>query len=450
MLCASLLAGVSRAQDPTTGFPPYGSFENGRFDAVNRQNLNVNCPVPIGSIPGRGMDFNFALVYDSLMWTKVTSGSTTTWASVTDANGNPTWGWKTGSRAGTTKYRATTWRCRYMTPDGLIVWETTTMYWNYVYIDQLGTSHSFPVAFMQDATDCGYATGPRTGYANDGSGYYLDASWPTVPIVTAPAGIKSPSSTMATDTNGNSISATVVSQNETDWKDTANHTALRVITGSSTTEYHYLDASNTDRVITLNLQSFNVKTNFGCAGVVEYTGTASLPTSLSLPNGQQYQFTYEDTPGFTGNKTGRIKRVTLPTGGYYEYQYPASPNNGISCSDAGVNSLTRVINDGSASATWQFSRSGGTTTETAPQLSYDTTANQSVYTFDSNGHLTSQQIYQGSVSPSNLKRTINTSWATNGTPATQTVILEDNSTQSQTDTTFDSFSNLLVLKEHNQ
>ena len=131
--------------------------------------------------------------------------------------------------------------------------------------------------------------------------------------------------------------------------------------GSSTTEYHYLDSSNTDRVITLNLQSFSVKTNFGCAGVVEYTGTASLPTSLSLPNGQQYQFTYEDTPGFTGYKTGRIKRVTLPTGGYYEYQYPASPNNGISCSDAGVNSLTRVINDGSASATWQFSRSSGTT-----------------------------------------------------------------------------------------
>jgi len=85
---------------------------------------------------------------------------------------------------------------------------------------------------MQDATDCGYATDPRTGYADDGSGYYLDASWPTVPIVTAPAGIKSPSSTMATDTNGNSISATVVSQTETDWKDTANHTALRVITAA--------------------------------------------------------------------------------------------------------------------------------------------------------------------------------------------------------------------------
>src|SRR5437899_2904314 len=173
MLCAFLFAGVARAQDPTTGFPPYGSFENGRFDAVNRQNLNVNFSVPIVSLPGRGMNFNFALVYDSLIWTKVTSGSTTTWASVTDPNGNPTWGWKTGSGPGSVKYHTSTQRCRFVNPDGTIVWETTTLYSSYVYVDQLGTSHTFPVTFTAVATDCGYATDPRTGYANDDSGYYL-------------------------------------------------------------------------------------------------------------------------------------------------------------------------------------------------------------------------------------------------------------------------------------
>lgn len=82
------------AQAPTTGFPPYGSFENGRFDAVNRQNLNVNFALPIVSSPGRGMNFRLAVVYDSLVWQKVTSGTTTSWTSVTDANGSPTWGWK--------------------------------------------------------------------------------------------------------------------------------------------------------------------------------------------------------------------------------------------------------------------------------------------------------------------------------------------------------------------
>ncbi len=34
------------AQDPATGFPPYGSFSHGLFDAVNRQNLNVNFAIP--------------------------------------------------------------------------------------------------------------------------------------------------------------------------------------------------------------------------------------------------------------------------------------------------------------------------------------------------------------------------------------------------------------------
>ena len=32
-----------------TGFPPFGSFDTSQFDAVNRQNLNVNFAIPIVS-----------------------------------------------------------------------------------------------------------------------------------------------------------------------------------------------------------------------------------------------------------------------------------------------------------------------------------------------------------------------------------------------------------------
>ncbi len=56
-----------------TGFPPYGSFEDGRFDAVNRQNLNVNFAIPIVSVPGRGFPLSHTLVYDSLIWNKAGS-----------------------------------------------------------------------------------------------------------------------------------------------------------------------------------------------------------------------------------------------------------------------------------------------------------------------------------------------------------------------------------------
>src|SRR5438552_12086246 len=77
-------------QDPITGFPPYGSFNVDTFDAINRQNLNINFSIPIVQTRGRGQDFNFSIVYDSWMWTR--SGGA--WASITDSDGRPTWGWK--------------------------------------------------------------------------------------------------------------------------------------------------------------------------------------------------------------------------------------------------------------------------------------------------------------------------------------------------------------------
>ena len=38
------------AQIPVTGFPPFGSFESGGFDNINRQNLNVMFQIPLVSL----------------------------------------------------------------------------------------------------------------------------------------------------------------------------------------------------------------------------------------------------------------------------------------------------------------------------------------------------------------------------------------------------------------
>lgn len=81
-------------------------------------------------------------------------------------------------------------------------------------------------------------------------------------------------------------------------------------------------------------------------------------------------------------------------------------------------------------------------------MPYDSAANQSVYTFNSSGQETQAKIYQGSSTSGTLLRTINTTWASNGSPATKTTILEDNSTQSEIETSYDSNGNLLTLKEH--
>jgi RHS repeat-associated protein len=425
------LSSVAIAQVPTTGFPPYGSFENGKFDGINLQNLNVNFAIPIINTPGRGLSLNFGLIYDSATWYPSNVG----WYP------SPGSGWQVTSPAGTIYSSETTMRVKCGT-----IWEVNVRTYNVYYVDPAGTAHGFPIDYTEEGCSGGII-GTQRGYAGDGSGYFGSAT-----EVISPSGITVVNGKM-TDTNGNYISSTVNS-NETDWYDTVGHShangTLRIITNTGNTQYEVLDVNGVYQTYQVNYTNYNVKTNFGCSGIAEYTSTSTVPypSSISLPNGQSYTFTYETTPGNSGYITGRIQRVTLPTGGYYEYDY-GSTNDGISCTDGSTVNFTRTISDGTNISTWTFTRapsgSNWATTETAPKLPYDSAGNQTLYTFNSVGQEITRQIYEGSA---NLLRTINTTWATNGTPATQITILEDNSTQNEVETTYDTFGNLQVLKEH--
>lgn len=102
-LCFSLCAATSFAQGPGWGFPPYGSFQYGGFDAVNRQNLNVNFAIPIVSGPGRGLNLSFAIAYNSLIWQNVSSA----WNLAAGPNGLATWGWNEFSVLGSIQYKVT-------------------------------------------------------------------------------------------------------------------------------------------------------------------------------------------------------------------------------------------------------------------------------------------------------------------------------------------------------
>ncbi|HEY6243694.1 MAG TPA: hypothetical protein VIX17_07105, partial [Pyrinomonadaceae bacterium] len=439
LLTYVLLSTIAAAQEPATGIPPFSSVQSIGMDAINRQNLNVNFAIPIAASPGRGINFSFPVVNDSLLWMK-SSGK---WAPVIDAAGNPTWGWKDALPAGALRYGHATENCDSPPPI-----QSSPHYMNFSYVDPAGTTHTFLVDFYQFATICNFNTGPRTGYAIDGSGYFLDATTPSAPKVTATNG-QVITGTNWTDSNGNFFSATVISGSETDWKDSAGHTPLKIITGSTSIQYQYPDTSGAYQTATLKLTSTPIKTNFACSGVIEYTGTANLPTELDLANGQKYLFTYEPTPSNTGYFTGRIKRVTFPNGGYIEHQYNGA-NDSINCTDASVNNLSVIVSDGTSSSTWLLTRaangSNWNTTVTAPLLAYDTAANQSVFTFNSTGQEITEKFYQGSTTGT-LLRTVNTTWAS-GFPATQITILEDNSTQNEVETTYDSYGNLTLLKEH--
>lgn len=426
---------------PAPGMPMYGSFDKQGLATVDLQNLNVDALFPISASPGRGLNMNFLLSYNSSFWTPKAGF----WYPVMNQQGTFQWGWNDNSFMGTLDYKATIHKCTSTT--------FYAIYSDFTYTDPIGTVHPFNV-YVEVAGGCGTTSGSKTGYATDGSGYFLDSSWESVQ---SPSGVTISPNVQEKDTNGNYISQKTNSQNssEADFYDTQGNIILKFINTTPNYEWNFdsLTSAGSYNTGSLYFTSYDIQTNFGCSGIPEYSlSSVYLPSKISLPNGQSYTIIYETTPGYSyPYTTGRIQQIDLPDGGDIQFNY-TGPNDGINCSDGSTNGLQIVENAGSANYTTQYSRSNSSgnweTTVTEPKMPYDSTSNQAVVTFNSNDQEISRQIYQGSASSGNLLRTMNTTWAANGTPATKTTILENRTTQNEVETAFDSYGNLQVLKEH--
>jgi RHS repeat-associated protein len=412
---------------------------------VNRQNANVYFAIPIVSSPGRGMNFDFSLIYNSSFW----GNSGSAWLPGADSNGYPAWGWSTTKFAGgSVSHQSAQSQCRYWDTIGTPHWayQYTTQYYNFVYTDGSGAVHNFDIDYFSSATNCDYSpVGPYSATAEDGSGISYN---PVGNALIFPDGTGLIGTSFA-DPNGNKISPSTTGS-ETDWTDTVGRIALKIIVNSSDTQYEYLDPTGAYQITDVKYQSYNIQTNFGCSGVSEWANTVSLPYEIDLPNGNKFTMTYEDTPGFSGYTTGRLKRITLPTGGYYQYDYTGS-NDGTNCADGTALGMTRTYSDGSTSSQWTYARSSvsglsGTTTITAPQLPYDSTGNQSAFVFNFLGQETQGKYYQGAATGTPL-REIDKTWASNGSPATSITTLETGQ-QSEVDTIYDDFHNLTLVKEY--
>lgn len=429
-----------------TGTPPFGSFSGSATDVVNNADLNIHFAVPVMSKPGRGIPFSYMLSYDSSVWYPVGVSGSQTWQSV------PNWGWrgKTEMATGYITYSTGQTRCHDLDTGG---WIYQNYYNKWVYHDPFGVSHNFGGFLVSDGACGGATSGTKT--AIDGSGYTITADGESVTATIKSrsgeeydAPLQSSSGAgIFTDTNGNRIN---VSSSGV-FTDTLGSTVLS-ITGSGTPasplSFTYSSPSGSSISVILHYTNKTVRTYFGCSGIAEYGPTTiALVTDITLPNSKTYTVQYEATPGTsTGEVTGRIQSITLPTGGTISYSYSGG-SNGIICGDGSTSGLTRTTPDGA----WIFARtqvgSDWKTTITAPQLSYDSAANVTTLTFNSSGQLTSEKHYQGAETGTPL-RAISTSWATNGTPSSSTITLEDGSTQTKTDTTFDDYGNLTQSIEY--
>ncbi len=387
-----------------TGTPPFGSFGGGPFDTVNLANLNTHFAIPVVSKAGRGMPFNYTIVYDSSVWYPVGTSGSQVWTPVANFG----WAGQTQISTGYVTYFASQTECF----DGQQKWSAPTAL-NFVYHDSFGAIHSFVTGVL------GGCNGTEaTVAATDGSGYTIQAGVGLGNIFTRagqtiiPPLNSSSGSATATDRNGNQITVS-----GSTFTDTLGTTALTVAgQGSNTSplQFQYTAPNNSTAAVVLNYMQYNIKTNFQCSGISEYAQNAvSLVNSVSLPNGTSYSINYEATPGNTGYTTGRIHSITLPTGGTITYSYSGS-NNGIVCADGSAATLTRQTPDG----TWTYAHSESgtawTTNITDPQGNATVMDFQGIY-------VTEKQVYQGSTSGTLLK-TVLTCYNGNATNCNTTAI----------------------------
>ncbi len=459
-ICASPSFGQA-----VTGTPPFGSFGGGP-DVINLGNLNSHITVPVLNKAGRGTPFTYNISYDTSVWYPVTSNGTTSWQPVYN------WGWRgqTEIASGYLSYfsQQSNSCCSQVCYPRIGCWQVCTgatfHYSSFVYHDQFGVPHPIPGTTTSAVGPGSCANYPPslTATANDGSGYTLNFTGSAT--ITSRAGsvwnvpINTGTGAAAyTDRNGNEIT-----ENSSGvFTDTLGTTALTVSgTAPSPTTFTYVAPSGANAAYTMKYTSYTVLTNFGCSGITEYSATGvPLVSEIDLPDGTKYTFTYEQTPSHSGDVTGRLASVTLPTGGEISYTYTGG-SNGIECANGSTAGLTRITPDG----TWTYARSGSGSAWTSTVTDPSSSANQTVVNFQQestsqNFYQTERQVYQGSSTSGTLLKTVYTCYNGSASPcnstaitlpiAQRTVLLQwPGGLQSKTNTSYNSYGSVTETDEY--
>lgn len=386
ILCTSTLwSQVAR------GTYPYGTFDKKGFDTINVGNLNTRFAVPILSKAGRGgMNLYYNLSYDGSVWYPTGVAGSQLWQPST-----ATWGWTSDSNAltGALSYSSISRKC-FDDPPGWYWSETDS---NFSYIDTKGVEHDFGGSVSScDA----YGSSDMSRTAADGSGIRLSASVGGGTIYYPDGRVVEPGYSIS-DRNGNEFSIT-----SGGFTDTTGKVALALAgsgTPSSPQTFTYKDAGGNSRTITMTYKAYTVRTAFGCSGVGEYGPlSASLVDTITYPDGSAYHFSYEATPGYSGDVTGRLAGIELPQGGTIVYNY-TSGSNGIVCKDGSTAGLTRTLNSdsGSAASTLSYTRTSPNGTGTSHTEVADGLGNHKAYDFvevSGSYYETNLKIYQGAES----------------------------------------------------
>ena len=411
---------------PQLGIPPFSSVTGGP-DQINLSNLSIHYTIPVFSRAGRGAPFSFVMNEDSVTWSQSynVNLNQNQWTPFFPLTGGGLNG------VGAVFYTKTPKTCTDSSNDQV----DYNLYTFSSFQDSTGSTHGFGTLGLQ-LTDLYDNTGtcysqynkyPRdqaNGNASDGSAIAIAVVLsPFAATVTTPHGdiIHAPlityvNSWVATgspyswvDSNGNEITETLRA-GDIGIATVTDNLGTVAITGAGTypapITYTYTAPSGAPAAYKQTFKQYTVQTAFNCPNVAEYPATTwNLLDKVYLPNTTYfYQFNYETSGTLT--VTGRLKSVTLPTGGTINYTYTGGDTGkGIVCVDGSVSGLQRTTPDG----IWQYTRSNfvdnatsvlsSTTTVTDPQT------NQTVINFSANSE-TQRQIYTGTAGGTPLETVI--------------------------------------------
>lgn len=357
------------------GIPAFSSIGGGSFDQINLGNLNTHFEIPIVNKAGRGAPFTFSLSYDSLVWSPITVGSTTTWQLLSAGGWHAIGTDTTGSFNYTGPFsRNCTWNRQQWT---YTYFKVSTM------VDQLGITHALN---RELSADSDVVCNPDKGFLsiplNDGSGMTANISTDGTSVTGYTQLLNGTligyGGGTLRDNNGNQISGGT---------DTLGLNALSISgIAPSDVSYTYTGPSGAAAFKVKYLVK-TVQTAFhsACSSVQDVTIlNVNLVLEIDLPDfdsttnpNARYRFAYEPTPGAPSNTTGRLASVTLPTGGVITYSYDsASP---ISCADGTPTSLSRATSDGTT--TYSRTNTSGTwVTTVTDAMSHVATINFATYT----------------------------------------------------------------------
>lgn len=363
-------AGFAGAQI-APGTPSWSAYDQHEVDTINLQNLNVILNVPVMSKAG-AFPFKFSLMgADSYI---TTTGPGTRSVPLRGTDSSSVLGPGGVGLHFTSLVHGT---C----PGG----QAKITYSGFFLSLADGTGHPLPVSdSVVSSTTCSTSFTDTTA---DGSGLTAtvrgNVSLPTMTALYNSSGT-SLSASAVTDSNGNSIS---FSSSSSVYTDTL---GLPVLTSSLTTSpvsYTWSNGSSTPPAVDVTNTGYTLRSAFGCANFTDYDLSGqTLPTTISFPDSTTLGLTWEPTPGYSSDRTGRVATITLREGGLITYNYNPSSgaNDGLDCTYLAPTEMTRVTADGTTSYAIAWQASGGSCSSSTPCSTttvIDPGGNKKVYYF---------------------------------------------------------------------